>query len=92
MNEVYNFRVGDMIYRVESDRPIVGVIYKTTPKYVYYAVCAQSNDFSDNSGAYVTLDNKTSKKKFYRAIRDGLITASYADGVQKRRKIEDFED
>ena len=92
MNEVYNFRVGDMIYRVESDRPIVGIIYKTTLKYVYYAVCAQSNDFSDNTGAYVTLDHKTPKKKFYSAIRNGTITASYAGGTQKRRKIEDFED
>ena len=97
MNDVYNFRIGDMIYNDkaygESDVPeranIVAIIYKMTPKYAYYAVCARKNGEPDGDH-FVTTDNKAKKESLYRAIRDGRVGVSYAAGTKRRRKIEEF--
>ena len=99
MNEVYNLRVGDMIYhakafnrdRVREDSSIMAVVYKTTPKYVYYAICARA--MYDTEGEhFVTKDNRTKKETLYKSIRDGTVNISYAGGTKKRRKILNFED
>ena len=97
MNDVYNLRIGDMIYNDqaygESDVPeranIVAVIYKMTPKYAYYAVCARKNGEPDGDH-FVTTDNKAKKEQLYRAIRDGRVGVSYANGTKRRRKIEEI--
>ena len=97
MNDVYNLRIGDMIYNDkaygESDVPesanIVAIVYKMTPKYAYYAVCARKNGEPDGDH-FVTTDNKTKKESLYRAIRDGRVGVSYANGTKRRRKIEEF--
>lgn len=101
MNDVYNFRIGDMIYNdraypqgaVSADDSvkanIVAIIYKMTPKYAYYAVCARKNGEPDGDH-FVTTDNKAKKESLYRAIRDGRVGVSYANGTKRRRKIEEF--
>ena len=97
MNEVYNLRIGDMLYndraygadgKVEKAN-IVGIIYKMTPKYVYYAVCARRRDNPDGEH-FVTKDNRSKKSSIYNSIRTGAVGVSYSSGTKRRRKIEDF--
>ena len=97
MNDVYNLRIGDMIYNdkaygvndVPESANIVAIVYKMTPKYAYYAVCARSR--GDTKGDhFVTTDHKAKKESLYRAIRDGKVGVSYAAGTKRRRKIEEF--
>lgn len=97
MNEVYNLRIGDMLYNdkaygeaggVESAN-IVGIIYKMTPKYVYYAVCARSHNDPDGEH-FVTKDNRSKKTAIYNSIRTGAVGISYSNGTKRRRKIESF--
>ena len=97
MNEVYNLRIGDMLYndkafgtagKVESAN-IVGIIYKMTPKYVYYAVCARKHDDPDGEH-FVTKDNRSKKSTIYNSIRTGAVGVSYSNGTKRRRKIETF--
>lgn len=96
MNEVYNLRIGDMLYHPKAinkkgereDSPIMAVIYKMTPKYIYYAICARS---LDNPGDhFVTRDNRAKKDNVYRSLKDGSCFVSYANGTSRRRKIESF--
>jgi hypothetical protein len=96
MNEVYNLRIGDMLYHSQAfnrdgereDSAIMAVIYKVTPKYVYYAVCARS---LDNAGDhFITRDNRTAKRNIYNSIHQGKIHISYSNGIKRRKKIEDF--
>ena len=97
MNEVYNLRIGDMLYndraygednKVEKAN-IVGVIYKMTPKYIYYAVCARKHNDPDGEH-FVTKDNRSKKTTIYNSIRSGSVGISYSNGTKRRRKIEDF--
>ncbi len=96
MNEVYNLRIGDMIYHPRAinrkgereDSSISAVIYKMTPKYVYYAVCAKHRD---NPGDhFITTDNRVKKKSIYKSIEEGSCFVSYSNGTKRRRKIENF--
>ena len=88
MTEVYNIRVGDLVYNVLSDSNIIGLVYKLTPKYVYYAVCAR-NKGDANGDHYITKDHKVNKDKLYEAIRTGYVEISYAQGTNRRRKIKE---
>tara|TARA_B100000287_G_C20364401_1_gene675141 strand:- start:40 stop:315 length:276 start_codon:yes stop_codon:yes gene_type:complete len=88
MNKIYNFRIGDMIYRDQNGKSIVGLIYKMTPKYIYYAVMATNGD--GLGPAYMTKDHKVLKTRLYRSLKNQEVFVSYARGVGKRRKIEDF--
>ena len=96
MNEVYNLRIGDMIYHPKAynkrgereDSPIMAVIYKMTPKYVYYACCARHRDKPGDH--FVTKDNRVKKQSIYKSIQEGACFISYAGGIKRRRKIEDF--
>jgi len=96
MSEVYNLRIGDMLYHpraindtgTREDSSIMAVIYKMTPKYIYYAICARSmNNPGDH---FVTRDNRAKKANVYRSIQEGTCFISYADGTKRRRKIESF--
>ena len=97
MNELYNLRIGDMIYhprainnRGEREQSsIMAVIYKMTPKYVYYAVCARKHN-DPNGEHFVTKDNRAKKSTIYNSIRTGTVGVSYSSGTKRRRKIEDF--
>ena len=97
MKEVYNLRIGDMLYndraygdgnKIEKAN-IVGIIYKMTPKYVYYDVCARRHNDPDGEH-FVTKDNRSKKSSIYNSIRAGSVGVSYANGTKRRRKIEDF--
>ena len=88
MAEVYNIRIGDLIYNRLDDANIIGLVYKLTPKYVYYAVCAR-NRGEPNANHYVTKDHKVKKEKLYEAIRTNHVEISYAQGTNRRRKIEE---
>ena len=88
MNEVYNIRVGDLLYNKLNDANIIGLIYKTTPKYVYYAICARNK--GDTGGDhYITKDHKVLRSRLYRAIKEGKVNISYAQGTNRRRKIKE---
>ena len=98
MNEVYNLRIGDMIYNDKAyaagaaapeKANIVAIIYKMTPKYSYYAVCARRHGDPDGDH-FITTDNKAKKETLYRSVRDGTVGISYANGTKRRRKIEEF--
>ena len=88
MTEVYNIRIGDMIWNQSEGANIIGLVYKMTPKYVYYAVYARSagNKQGDH---YITKDHKVSKQKLYEAIRTEHVGISYAQGTNRRRKIKE---
>ena len=88
MTEVYNIRVGDMLWNDRHCSTIIGLVYKITPKYVYYAVCARTAGKKD-SDHYITKDHKVSKERLYEAIRTKHIGISYAQGTNRRRKIKD---
>ena len=88
MTEVYNIRIGDLIWNELEDANIIGLVYKMTPKYVYYAVCARNK--SDKEGDhYITKDHKVSKERLYEAIRTEHVGISYAQGTNRRRKIKE---
>ena len=81
-------RVGDMIWNDQHCSTIIGLVYKITPKYVYYAVCARNK--GDEAGDhYITKDHKVSKEKLYEAIRTNHVGISYAQGTNRRRKIKE---
>ena len=88
MTEVYNIRIGDMIWNQLEGANIIGLVYKMTPKYVYYAVCARSAGYKD-SDHYITKDHKVSKERLYEAIRTKHVGISYAQGTNRRRKIKE---
>ena len=96
MSEVYNLRVGDMLYHPQAfngdgereDSAIMAVIYKTTPKYVYYAICARNADVPGDH--YITRDNRAKKESVYKSIQNGACHISYSNGIKRRRKIESF--
>ena len=71
-----------------EDSPIMAVIYKMTPKYVYYAVCARSRDTPGDH--FVTKDNRVKKESIYKALQEGSCFISYSSGTKRRRKIESF--
>jgi hypothetical protein len=87
MTEVYNLRIGDMVYNKLEGANIIGLVYKLTQRYVYYAVCARNRGDSEGNH-YITKDHKVSKQKLYEAIRVNHVGISYASGVKRRRKIE----
>ena len=88
MNEVYNLRIGDLLYKQSDDgRSIMGLVYKTTPKYIYYAVCA-GYEKDNGSDPFVSTGHKTKKEKIYTAVHQGDLSISYANGLSGRRKIE----
>ena len=96
MSEVYNLRIGDMIYHPKAinkkgereDSTISAVIYKVTPKYVYYAICAKS---IDNPGDhFITRDNRAKKESVYKSVQEGSCFISYSNGTKRRRKIENL--
>ena len=88
MTEVYNIRIGDLIWNELEGANIIGLVYKMTPKYVYYAVCARNK--SDKEGDhYITKDHKVSKERLYEAIRTEHVGISYAQGTNRRRKIKE---
>lgn len=94
MNELYNLRIGDMIYHPQAinnrgereQSSIMAVIYKMTPKYVYYACCARA--MQDPGDHFITKDNRVKKESIYRSLRDGACFISYANGTAKRRRID----
>ena len=88
MIEVYNIRIGDLIYNKMEGANIIGLVYKMTPKYVYYAVCAR-NRGADAGDHYITKDHKVSKERLYEAIRTNHVGISYAQGTNRRRKIKE---
>ena len=88
MSEVYNIRVGDLIWNELEGANIIGLVYKMTPKYVYYAVCARNKNDKDGDH-YVTKDHKVSKQRLYEAIRTNHVGISYAQGTNRRRKIKE---
>ena len=87
MTEVYNLRIGDLIWNQLEGANIIGLVYKMTPKYVYYAVCAR-NKGDYNGNHYITKDHKVKKKRLYEAIRTKHVEISYASGTKRRRRIE----
>ncbi len=88
MTEVYNLRIGDLIWNQLDGANIIGLVYKMTPKYVYYAVCARSKG-DKNGDHYITKDHKVSKQRLYEAIRTSHVGISYAQGTNRRRKIKE---
>ena len=88
MTEVYNIRIGDLIYNKLEGANIVGLVYKMTPKYVYYAICARAKG-DKNGDHYITKDHKVKKEKLYEAIRTKHVEISYAQGTNRRRKIKE---
>ena len=88
MTEVYNIRIGDLIYNKDDGANIVGLVYKLTPKYVYYAICAR-NKGEPEADHYITKDHKVSKERLYEAIRTKHVGISYAQGTNRRRKIKE---
>ena len=87
MTEVYNVRIGDLIYNKLDGANIIGLVYKLTPRYVYYAVCAR-NKGQEPGNHYITKDHKVKKEKLYEAIRTKHVEISYAQGTNRRRKIK----
>ena len=89
MTEVYNLRIGDLIYNKLEGANIIGLVYKMTPKYIYYAVCARTKG-DKNGDHYITKDHKVSKQRLYEAIRTNHVGISYAQGTNRRRKIKEI--
>ncbi len=86
MTEIYNLRIGDLLYKEEDGKAIAGVVYKLTAKYVYYAICASNQ--SGRGPAYVTKDHRVSKEKLYSYLGSGDVEISYASGTLKRKKVD----
>tara|TARA_A100001015_G_scaffold278473_1_gene338701 strand:- start:769 stop:1077 length:309 start_codon:yes stop_codon:yes gene_type:complete len=94
MNEVYNLRIGDMVWNTQDTTGevsnIVGLVYKLTPKYAYYAVCARLRD-DPNGDHFITRDHKVKKSRLYDSIKKKQVEISYAGGTKRRRRITDEE-
>jgi len=90
MIDVYNVRIGDMVWSERDSKGetsnIVGLVYKLTPRYVYYAVCARVEN-EPGANHFITKDNKVKKTKLYEAIKKSQIGVSYAGGIKKRRRV-----
>ena len=73
MSEVYNLRIGDMVWNTHDTTGevsnIVGLVYKLTPKYAYYAVCARLRHEPDGQH-FITKDHKVKKSKLYESIKN----------------------
>jgi hypothetical protein len=88
LSDIYNLRVGDMVYNVQQGHNVVAVVYKTTPKYIYYAICAgKGREPPGEERHFVTTGHKTSKNRVYRMLDEGDLSVSYACGTKKRRKV-----
>ena len=87
MTEVYNIRIGDMIWNQLEGANIIALVYKMTPKYVYYPDSARSAG-DKNGDHYITKDHKVSKQRLYEGIRTKHVGISYAQGTNRRRKIK----
>ncbi len=72
MIEVYNMRIGDMVWSTHDsngeEANIVGLVYKLTPRYIYYAVCARVSNEPDGEHS-ITKANKDKKTNLYEAIK-----------------------
>lgn len=94
MNEVYNLRIGDMVWNTKDSTGepanIIGLVYKLTPKYAYYAVCARLRD-DPNGDHFITKDHKVKKSRLYDSIKKRQVEISYAGGTKRRRRITDEE-
>ena len=86
LSDLYNLRIGDMVYNIQDGHNVVGVIYKVTPKYAHYAICAGKGKPTDDPH-FITTGHKTKKETLYRSIEDGDLKISYAGGTKKRRKV-----
>lgn len=92
MSDIYNLRVGDMIWNVQQGHNVVGLIVKVTPKYAHYAICAGKGiNPVGKEDHFITRGHKTKKDTMYASILDGTLSVSYAGGTKRRRKII-FED
>ena len=92
MSEIYNLRVGDMVWNVQQGHNVVGLIVKVTPKYAHYAICAgKGRNPVGKEDHFITRGHKTKKDTMYAHILDGTLSISYAGGTKRRRKIV-FED
>ena len=87
--EIYNLRIGDLLYTSRNGHPIMGLVYKLTPKYAYYAICASSGEPDVNP--WISKGNKTSKEKIYKMIKEKNISISYSGGTKRRRLINFVE-
>ena len=87
--EIYNLRIGDLLYTSRKGHPIVGLVYKLTLKYAYYAVCASSGEPGVNP--WISKGNRTSKEKIYKMIKEKNISISYSGGTKRRRLINLIE-
>ena len=94
MNEVYNLRIGDMVWNTKDSTGepanIIGLVYKLTPKYAYYAVCARLRNEPDGDH-FITKDHKVKKARLYDSIKKRQVEISYAGGTKRRRRITDEE-
>ena len=92
MSEVYNLRIGDMVWNTHDTTGeasnIVGLVYKLTPKYAYYAVCARLRDEPDGDH-FITKDHKVKKSRLYESIKNKQVEISYAGGTKRLRRITD---
>tara|TARA_E500000331_G_scaffold357503_2_gene419424 strand:+ start:2006 stop:2287 length:282 start_codon:yes stop_codon:yes gene_type:complete len=88
---IYNLRVGDMLWNTKDTTGetsnIVGLVYKLTPKYAYYAICARARAEPDGDH-FITKDHKVKKTRLYESIKNNLVEISYAGGIKRRREIE----
>ena len=88
MSDIYNLRIGDMVYNIQSGHNVVGVIYKVTPKYAQYAICAgKGRKPPGEESHFITTGHKTKKATLYASIEAGDLQVSYAGGTKKRRKV-----
>lgn len=89
MSEVYNLRVGDMVWSTQDSTGesanIVGLVYKLTPRYAYYAVCARPRHEPDGDH-FITKGHKVKKSKLYDSIKKKQVEISYAGGTKRRRR------
>jgi len=90
MSEVYNLRIGDMLWNTKDSTGepanIVGLVYKLTPKYAYYAICARIRN-EPNGEHFITKDHKVKKTRLYESIKNKDVKISYAGGTKRRRII-----
>jgi hypothetical protein len=94
MSEIYNLRIGDLVWNTQDTTGevsnIVGLVYKLTPKYAYYAVCARLRHEPDGDH-FITKDHKVKKSRLYESIKKRQVEISYAGGIKRRRRITDEE-
>ena len=94
MKEVYNLRIGDMVWNTKDSTGepanIIGLVYKLTPKYAYYAVCARLRN-EPAGDHFITKDHKVKKARLYDSIKKRQVEISYAGGTKRRRRITDEE-